>query len=59
MSRRAKNKTKTGKNTNPEGRVSRRPKDAIGADGLPANYWKACELVRMGNTISAGCLCDA
>ena len=48
MSRRAKNKTKTGKNAKPEGRVSRRRKHAIGADGLPANYWKASELARDG-----------
>ncbi len=48
MSRRAKNKTKTGKSAKPDGRVARRPKDVIGADGLPASYWKACELVRDG-----------
>jgi hypothetical protein len=48
MSRRAKNTEQTGKNTKLDGRVCRRPKDASGADGLPANYWKACELARDG-----------
>ena len=54
MSRRGKNKRKSGKNTKPDGRPPRRRKDAIGTDGLPADYWKACELVRDGQYEQAG-----
>ena len=46
MSRRAKNAN--GKAAKPARRVTRPRVDAGGRDGLPANYWKACELVRDG-----------
>jgi glycosyltransferase involved in cell wall biosynthesis len=49
MSRRAKNEKQTGKATKSAGPRSRRRNDVNGAGGLPANYWKACELVRDGH----------
>ncbi len=46
MSRRAKNAN--GKAAKPARRASRPGIDVGGRDGLPANYWKACELIRDG-----------
>jgi hypothetical protein len=48
MSKRAKNRQQARKSTNPAGRVTRRGDVADGKDGLPADYWNACEFVRDG-----------
>jgi TolA-binding protein len=48
MAKHAKKEKASGKTTKPAAPKSRRLKDADPAGGLPANYWKACELVRDG-----------
>src|ERR1017187_4420703 len=48
MSRRAKNTQQARKSTKSAGRVSQRRSDAVGKDGLPADYWNACEFVQDG-----------
>jgi hypothetical protein len=44
MAGRGKNVPKTDKAPKPAAKKSRRRTEAAGANGLPAGYWKACEL---------------
>lgn len=48
MSKRAKKTQQTGKTTKPARRTVARQHGATGTDGLPANYWNACDHVRNG-----------
>jgi hypothetical protein len=48
MARHARHEKQGKETTKPAATKSRRPMDADPAAGLPANYWKACELVRDG-----------
>jgi glycosyltransferase involved in cell wall biosynthesis len=56
MSRRAKNAGQTEKAPRRTAPPSKHQRSAAGKDGLPANYWNACELVRDGQYAKARAL---